>query len=100
MMLHELITKLLDGVVDAGVRADAITAFSYMVEAYRLGRVDDNTLRQDLKEFCLDVLAVKYPTRDVEELAREADEWVEKLYRIIRMIAIRDRALARSGLRG
>jgi hypothetical protein len=99
MTYHELLMKLMDGITDASVRADIITAFSYMVEAYRLGRIDDARLRRDLNELCLDVLAVKYPTKDVEELKSEAEAWAEKLYRVIKVMAVRERTLLRSGLR-
>jgi len=117
MAYHELLMKLMEGITDASVRADIITAFSYMVEAYRLGRIDDDRLRRDLNELCLlgridddrlrrdlnelclDVLAVKYPTKDVEELRGEAEAWAEKLYRVIKVMAVRERTLVRSGLR-
>ena len=99
MAYHELIMKLMEGITDAGVRADIVTAFSYMVEAYRLGRIDDDRLRRDLNELCLDVLAVKYPTKDVEELKSEAEEWAGKLYRAVKAMAVRERTLLRSGLR-
>jgi len=96
---HELLLKLMEGVTDASVRADIVTAFSYIVEAYRSGRIDDDRLRRDLNELCLDVLSVKYPTKDVEELRSEAEEWAEKLYRVIKVMAVRERTLLRSGLR-
>jgi hypothetical protein len=99
MAYHELLLKLMEGIADASVRADIVTAFSYMVEAYRLGRIDDNRLRRDLNELCLDVLSVKYPTKDVEELRREAEEWAEKLYRVVKALTVRERTLLRSGLR-
>jgi hypothetical protein len=99
MAYHELLLKLMDGITDASVRADIITAFSYMVEAYRLGRIDDDRLKRDLKELCLDVLAVKYPTKDVEELRGEAEAWAEKLYRVVKALTVRERTLLRSGLR-
>jgi hypothetical protein len=91
--------KLMEGITDASVRADIITAFSYMVEAYRMGRIDDDRLKRDLRELCLDVLAVKYPTRDIEELRGEAEAWAEKLYRVIKVMVVRERTLLRSGLR-
>jgi hypothetical protein len=96
---HELLLKLMEGITDAGVRTDIITAFSYMVEAYRLGRIDDERLKRDLNELCLDVLAVKYPTKDIEELRGEAEAWAEKLYRVIKVMAVRERTFIRSGLR-
>jgi hypothetical protein len=99
MAYHELLMKLMDGITDASVRADIITAFSYMVEAYRLGRIDDARLRRDLNELCLDVLAVKYPTKDVEELRGEAEAWAGKLYRAVKALTVRERTLLRSGLR-
>jgi hypothetical protein len=99
MTYHELLMKLMDGITDASVRADIITAFSYMVEAYRLGRIDDDRLKRDLKELCLDVLAVKYPTKDVEELRGEAEAWAEKLYRAVKALTVRERTFIRSGLR-
>ena len=99
MAYHELLLKLMEGVTDASVRADIVTAFSYIVEAYRSGRIDDDRLRRDLNELCLDVLSVKYPTKDVEELRSEAEEWAEKLYRVIKVMAVRERTLLRSGLR-
>jgi hypothetical protein len=70
-----------------------------MVEAYRLGRIDDDRLKRDLRELCLDVLAVKYPTRDIEELRGEAEAWTEKLYRVVKALTVRERTLLRSGLR-
>jgi hypothetical protein len=99
MAYHELLLKLMEGITDASVRADIVTAFSYMVEAYRLGRIDDERLKRDLNELCLDVLSVKYPTRDIEELRGEAEEWAEKLYRVIKVMAVRERTFIRSGLR-
>jgi hypothetical protein len=99
MAYHELLLKLMEGITDASVRADIVTAFSYMVEAYRIGRIDDERLRRDLRELCLDVLSVKYPTKDVEELRSEAEEWAEKLYRVIKVMAVRERTFIRSGLR-
>jgi hypothetical protein len=99
MAYHELLMKLMEGITDASVRADIVTAFSYIVEAYRLGRIDDNRLRRDLNELCLDVLAVKYPTKDIEELRREAETWTERLYRVVKALAVRERTLLRSGLR-
>ena len=99
MTYHELLMKLMDGITDASVRADIVTAFSYMVEAYRLGRIDDDRLKRDLRELCLDVLAVKYPAKDVEELRSEAEEWAGKLYRVIKAMAVRERTFIRSGLR-
>jgi divalent metal cation (Fe/Co/Zn/Cd) transporter len=99
MAYHELLMKLMEGITDASVRADIVTAFSYIVEAYRSGRIDDARLKRDLNELCLDVLVVKYPTKDVEELKSEAEEWSEKLYRVIKVMAVRERTLARSGLR-
>jgi hypothetical protein len=35
----------------------------------------------------------------VEELRGEAEEWAEKLYRAIKVMAVRERTLVRSGLR-
>jgi hypothetical protein len=99
MAYHELLMKLMDGITDASVRADIITAFSYMIEAYRLGRIDDDRLRRDLNELCLDVLAVKYPTKDIEELRGEAEKWAERLYRVVKAMTVRERTLMRSGLR-
>jgi hypothetical protein len=99
MAYHELLLKLMEGITDASVRADIVTAFSYMVEAYRIGRIDDERLRRDLRELCLDVLSVKYPTKDVEELRGEAEEWAGKLYRVIKAMAVRERTFIRSGLR-
>jgi hypothetical protein len=89
----------MEGITDASVRADIVTAFSYIVEAYRLGRIDDERLRRDLNELCLDVLSIKYPTKDIEVLRSEVEEWVGKLYRVIKAMAVRERTLARSGLR-
>jgi hypothetical protein len=96
---HQLLLKLMDGITDIGVRADIVAAFSYIVEAYKLGKIDDGRLRHDLNELCLDILSVKHPTKDVEELRGEAEEWAEKLYRIVKMMAVRDRSFIRSGLR-
>jgi hypothetical protein len=99
MAYHELLLKLMEGITDASIRTDIVTAFSYMVEAYRLGKIDDNRLRRDLNELCLDVLSIKYPTKDVEELRSEAEAWAERLYRAVKALTVRERTLLRSGLR-
>jgi hypothetical protein len=99
MAYHELLLKLMDGVTDVSVRADIVAAFSYIVEAYRIGKIDDNRLRHDLSELCLDILAVKHPTKDIEELRSEAEEWAEKLHRVVKTITVRERSFIRSGLR-
>jgi len=89
---------LLEGVRDPPVRTDVIAAFNVLMEAYRLGRIDEGGLVRELTGLCLDVLSLKYPLRDVEELRKEARRYAEALAKAIRVHVIRER-LTRSVLR-
>ena len=91
MSFHELVLKFLEGVRDAGTRADITATLTYLVELYRAGRLSDERLLQALKELCLDVLMEKFPLKDIEELRTMAEEWAEQLYRAIRLQTIRNR---------
>lgn len=91
MSYNELILKFLDGINDAAARADIIATFSLIIEAYRAGRLDDSRLKMALKELCTDVLKEKYPTKSDEEINAMVNEWVEKFYRVIRIMTIRSR---------
>jgi len=91
MSLHTLLLKFIEGITDASTRADIVSTFSVLTEAYRAGRIDDQTLKKALKELCLDVLTEKHPTTDIELLKSEAEGWAEKFYRAIRAKTMRER---------
>jgi len=86
-----VLTKLLDGIMGADVRAKIAEAINYIVLAYIEGRIDDDQLKSDLTRFSLDVLATKRPTEDIEILKPEAEQWAEQLYRGIKIYALRYR---------
>jgi hypothetical protein len=91
MSYRELLLKLIDGIRDARIRSDITSAFSVIMHAYRVGRIDDNKLLKALRELCLDVLMEKYPLKDIEELKKEADKLAEEFFRSIKVVTIRDR---------
>ncbi|MFP3265561.1 MAG: hypothetical protein RXO54_06985 [Acidilobus sp.] len=91
MSYQAVLTKLLDGIMGADVRAKIAEAINYIVLAYIEGRIDDDQLKSDLTRFSLDVLATKRPTEDIEILKPEAEQWAEQLYRGIKIYALRYR---------
>jgi len=95
MGMQALVLKLLEGITDVSIRTSITTALSAMIEMYRLGRISDDELKRDLVLFCTDVLAVKHPLKDVEELRAEAEQWAEQLFRAIKIEIIRDRYLSK-----
>ena len=97
MGYHSLLLELMRGIADAPLRASIARAFLAVVEGYRYGVLDDRKLRAVLAEFCLDVLSVKYPTRDVEELRPEAERCSEKLYGAVRAATLAERYTRTSG---
>jgi hypothetical protein len=96
---QQLLLKLMEGITEASVRAEIARAFSAIMAGYAAGKLDDAKLQAVLVEFCLDVLATKYPLKDVEELRPEAEEWARKLYRAVRLVTIGERFFAASGIR-
>jgi undecaprenyl pyrophosphate synthase len=88
----------MDGIVGADVRSAIAEAFNYILNAYLDGRIDDEQLKRDLVEFCLDVLVVKKPFEDLGKLREEAEDWAEKLYRAVRTYTLRQRLFMRYGL--
>jgi hypothetical protein len=97
MSYQVVLTRLLDGIVGADVRAKIAEAINYIILAYLEGRIDDNQLKSDLVQFSLDVLSTKRPTEDIELLRPEAEQWAEQLYRGIKVYAIRYRLAKRYG---
>jgi len=92
-----ILLDLIRGIADASLRISIARAFTSIMEGYRYGVLDDRKLRAVLTEFCLDVLSVKYPTRDVEELRPEAERCSEELYYAVRVATLVDRYTRASG---
>jgi hypothetical protein len=97
MSYRELLVKLMDGIIGADVRSAITEAFSYILNAYLDGRIDDAQLRRDLTEFCLDVLVTKKPFEDIDKLREEAKKWAEELYKAVKAYALRARVFTRYG---
>jgi len=97
MSYRDVLLKLMNGIIGADVRSAITEAFSYILNAYLDGRIDDSQLRRDLVEFCLDVLVAKKPFEDIDKLREEAKDWADKLYKAVRAHALRQRLFARYG---
>jgi hypothetical protein len=97
MSYREVLLKLMDGVTGADDRSAIAEAFNYILNAYLDGRIDDEQLKRDLVEFCLDVLVVKKPFEDIDKLRSEAEDWAEKLYKAVRAYTLRQRLFIRYG---
>jgi len=95
MSLQTYILKLIEGITDISLRATIVTTLAAIREAYRRGIISEDELRRDLAGICLDILSVKYPLKDVEELRSEAEQWADELFRLIKIEAVRLRYLAR-----
>jgi hypothetical protein len=94
---QDVLIKLMDGITGADIRSAIVEAFNYILNAYLDGRIDDERLKRDLVEFCLDVLVTKKPFEDISKLREEAEDWAEKLYRAIRAYTLRQRLFIRYG---
>jgi hypothetical protein len=88
---RDVLTKLMDGITGADVRSAITEAFQYILNAYLSGRISDEQLKNDLAEFSLDVLVTKKPFEDIDKLREEAEDWAEKLYRGVKIYALRYR---------
>lgn len=99
MPYRQLLLKLMDGITDAGTRADIAAAFNAIIVGYASGKLDEDRLKQLLVEFCMDILMEKYPTKDIEELKNEAEDWAEKFYRAVRAATLGSRYFTSSGIR-
>ena len=97
MSYQELLVKLMDGIVGADIRSTIAESFQYILNAYLSGRIDDEQLKRDLVEFCLDVLVTKRPFEDIDKLRGEAEEWADKLYKAVRAYTLRQRLFIRYG---
>jgi hypothetical protein len=95
MSYRDVLLKLMDGIIGADVRSAIAEAFQYILNAYLSGRIDDDQLKKDLVEFCLDVLVTKKPFEDIDKLRGEAEEWAEKLYKAVRAYTLRQRLFIR-----
>lgn len=91
MSYHDVLVELMDGITGADVRTAITEAFQYILNAYLSGKISDEQLKKDLAEFSLDVLAAKKPFEDIDKLREEAEEWAEKLYRGVKIYALRYR---------
>jgi hypothetical protein len=97
MSYREVLLKLMNGITGADVRSAIAEAFSYILNAYLDGRIDDSQLKRDLVEFCLDVLVTKKPFEDIDKLRDEAEKWAEDLFKAIRAYTLRARLFTRYG---
>jgi hypothetical protein len=97
MSYREVLLKLMNGITGADVRSAITEAFSYILNAYLDGRIDDSQLKRDLVEFCLDVLVTKKPFEDIDKLRDEAEKWAEDLFKAIRAYTLRARLFTRYG---
>jgi hypothetical protein len=97
MSYREVLLKLMNGIIGADVRSAITEAFSYILNAYLDGRIDDSQLKRDLVEFCLDVLITKKPFEDIDKLRDEAEKWAEDLFKAIRAYTLRARLFTRYG---
>jgi hypothetical protein len=91
MGYQDVLVELMDGITGADVRSAITEAFQYILNAYLSGRISDEQLKKDLAEFSLDVLVAKKPFEDVDKLREEAEGWAEKLYRGVKIYALRYR---------
>jgi hypothetical protein len=87
----------MDGIVGADIRSTIAESFQYILNAYLSGMIDDDQLKKDLVEFCIEVLVVKKPFEDLDKLREEAEEEAEKLFKAVKAYALRYRLLLRYG---
>jgi hypothetical protein len=99
MSYQKILIELMDGITEASTRKEITRAFSAIMTGYMAGKLNDDTLKGVLVEFCMDVLLVKYPYEDVEKLKPIAQDYTSKLYRAIRSASIGERYFTASGIR-
>jgi len=89
--VREILIKLLDGILDPGIRADITATLSMLIGRYSAGILGDDKLRKALNELCFDILSSKDPLKDADLVREEAKAWAEKLYHAIRFATMRSR---------
>jgi hypothetical protein len=85
MSYRSLVEKLIEKVNEAPIRVDFFATFGLLVEAYRVGKINEDKLRGYIFELVMDALAIQYPDLDIDELRKRALEWTEKFISVLKV---------------
>ena len=78
MSYRNLLEKLIEKVNEPSVRVDFFATFGLIVEAYRAGKISEDKMRGYIHELVMDALTMQYPDLNIDELRKQALEWVDK----------------------
>jgi hypothetical protein len=85
MSYRNLLEKLIEKINEPSVRVDFFASFGLIVEAYRVGKINEDKMRGYIYELVMDALTMQYPDMDIDELRKQALGWVEKFVSVLKV---------------
>jgi len=94
MSYRNLLEKLIEKVNEPGVRVDFVATFGLIAEAYRAGKISEDKMRGYLHDLVMDALTIQYPDIDIDELRKQALEWVDKFVSALKVERMKHELMA------
>ena len=85
MSYRNLLEKLTEKINEPSVRVDFFASFGLIVEAYRVGKINEDKMRGYMFELVMDALTIQHPDMDIDELRKQALGWVEKFVSVLKV---------------
>jgi len=96
--LQAIVLSLISDIDDPAVRADVASTIYFLSDVYRSGALNDEGLRNELREVVNAVISATHPELLPEERQKKVEEFVNQLMRAIKLGALRARVLQRRGI--
>jgi hypothetical protein len=89
--LTKIVDELLQGIDDAEIRITIPQSLTIISMGFQAGNVDDNEVKNDIREVVELAFQVRgYDVHD-ENVKKEVDDYVEKIFENLRMTTLRGR---------
>jgi len=95
MSLQARIVNLIAGIIDPTVRIDVASTINYLFAVYADGSLEENEVRNALREVCMDVISALYPELTEEEVRKKVSSMVEEFMRAFKLESTMRRMLSR-----
>ena len=89
------VQALIAGIGDHKVRVDVASTINFLADLYGSGRVNEEEIRKDLLDICVDVIRASYPEFQDEEVRKRASIVAEELFQSMRVERMVGRMMAR-----
>jgi len=97
MSLYQKILALVSGIDSPRVRFDVMSTMHFLYDLYCSGRINEDQLRDDIFDVCVEVIAETNPELSEDEVRKRAGIVADDLVRTMRVEGVRRRILARFG---